>query len=147
YNGSERFSKEHRFGFFPTIGASWVVSNEDFWNTGGWFNKLKIRASHGLVGNDAIGQQRFFYLSAVDLADGPNWSQFGFNNSYERKGVLIRSYENGDITWETSRQTKLAVEATLLDRWNIIAEVYNNHRYDILRERYIPSSEGLESPV
>src|SRR5690606_34218735 len=54
YNGSERFSKEHRFGFFPTIGASWVVSNEDFWNTGGWFNKLKIRASHGLVGNDAI---------------------------------------------------------------------------------------------
>lgn len=147
YNGSERFSKEHRFGFFPTIGASWVVSNEDFWNTGGWFNKLKIRGSHGLVGNDAIGQQRFFYLSDVDLATGPNWSQFGFNNSYERKGVLIRSYENGDITWETSRQTNIAVEATLLDRWNIIAEVYKNHRYDILRERYIPSSEGLESPV
>src|SRR5690606_12968989 len=36
-NGSERFSNEHRFGFFPTIGASWVVSNESFWNTGGWF--------------------------------------------------------------------------------------------------------------
>ncbi len=147
YNGSERFSREHRFGFFPTAGASWVVSNEDFWNTDGWFNKLKIRGSHGLVGNDAIGQQRFFYLSDVDLAGGNNWSQFGFNNQYERKGVFIRSYANNNITWETSRQTNLAVEATFFDRLNIIAEVYRNHRYDILRERYIPSSEGLESSV
>lgn len=147
YNGSERFSKEHRYGFFPTIGASWMVSNERFWNTEGWFNKLKIRASHGLVGNDAIGNQRFFYLSDVDLANGPNWAQFGFANQYERKGVLIRSYENRNITWETSRQSNLAAEATLFGGLNIIAEVYKNHRYDILRERNIPSSEGLESKV
>lgn len=147
YNGSERFSKEHRFGFFPTIGASWVVSNEDFWNKDGLFNKLKIRASHGLVGNDAIGNQRFFYLSDVELANGPNWAQFGFANQYERKGVFIRSYQNNNITWETSRQTNLAVEASLFKGLNIIAEVYKNHRYDILRDRYIPSTEGLESTV
>jgi len=147
YNGSERFSKEHRFGFFPTIGASWVVSNEDFWNKDGLFNKLKIRASHGLVGNDAIGNQRFFYLSDVELANGPNWAQFGFANQYERKGVFIRSYQNNNITWETSRQTNLAVEASLFKGLNIVAEVYKNHRYDILRDRYIPSTEGLESTV
>ncbi|MBD1424485.1 SusC/RagA family TonB-linked outer membrane protein [Sphingobacterium arenae] len=147
YNGSERFSKEHRFGFFPTIGASWVISNEDFWNTEGWVNKLKIRGSHGLVGNDAIGSQRFFYLSNVELANGPHWSQFGINNSYERKGVEIKSYENRNISWETSRMSNVGVEATLFDKLNIIAEVYKNHRYDILRERFIPSSEGLEASV
>ncbi|GGH23893.1 TonB-dependent receptor [Sphingobacterium alkalisoli] len=147
YNGSERFAKEHRYGFFPTIGASWVASNEDFWNKDGWFTKLKIRGSHGLVGNDAIGSQRFFYLSNVDLSGGGNWSQFGFNNQYERKGVTIRSYANDNISWETSRQSNLAAEATLFGNMNIVAEVYKNHRYDILRERYIPSSEGLESAI
>ncbi|RZF59996.1 SusC/RagA family TonB-linked outer membrane protein [Sphingobacterium corticibacterium] len=147
YNGSERFSKEHRFGFFPTIGASWVISNEDFWNSEGWVNKLKIRGSHGLVGNDAIGSQRFFYLSDVELANGPHWAQFGINNNYERKGVEIRSYENRNISWETSRMSNVGVEATLFDKLNIIAEVYKNHRYDILRERFIPSSEGLEASV
>ncbi|GAA4307243.1 TonB-dependent receptor [Mucilaginibacter gynuensis] len=147
YNGSERFSKEHRYGFFPTIGLSYVVSNEDFWKTDFFINRLKIRASHGLVGNDAIGNQRFFYLSDVNLATGPNYSQFGFNNQYERKGVYINSYANPNITWETSRQTNLAMEVTLIKNLNIIAEIYKNHRYDILRERNIPTSEGLESSV
>ncbi len=147
YNGSERFDENHRYGFFPTIGASWVVSNENFWKAGGLINRLKIRASHGIVGNDAIGSQRFFYISDVNLNSGPNFSQFGFNNEYERKGVFINSYANPNITWETSRQTNLATEITLLKNMNIVAEVFKNHRYDILRERYIPTSEGLESSV
>jgi TonB-linked SusC/RagA family outer membrane protein len=146
YNGSERFSENHRYGFFPTIGASWVVSNEKFWNPA-IIDRLKFRASYGLVGNDAIGQQRFFYLSDVNLSTGPNYSQFGFNNSYERKGVYINSYENDNITWETSKQTNLAVEMTLFKNLNIVAEFYKNHRYDILRDRQVPSSEGFESTI
>lgn len=147
YNGSERFSEEHRYGFFPTVGVSYVVSNEKFWKSGGIIDRLKIRASHGLVGNDAIGDQRFFYLSDVNLSTGPNYSQFGFSNQYERKGVFINSYANPNITWETSRQTNVATEFTLLKNLNVVAEFYKNHRYDILRERYIPASEGLESSV
>jgi hypothetical protein len=86
YNGSERFSANHRYGFFPTIGASWVASNENWWNPA-IVQRFKLRASYGLVGNDAIGSQRFFYLSDVHLNEGYNYAQFGFNNSYERKGV------------------------------------------------------------
>src|SRR5690606_25356155 len=61
YNGSERFSSNHRFGFFPTIGASWVVSKENFWKgkLADVVSRLKLRGSYGLVGNDAIGAQRF----------------------------------------------------------------------------------------
>jgi len=147
YNGSERFSANHRYGFFPTIGASWVVSNENWW-TPGIVDRLKIRASHGLVGNDAIGSQRFFYQSSVLFNQGNNYAQFGINNQYERKGVTTQNYENTDVTWETSRQTNVALEMTLFKNFNIVAEFYKNHRYNILQERAsIPVSEGLEAPI
>ncbi|AYL93904.1 SusC/RagA family TonB-linked outer membrane protein [Mucilaginibacter celer] len=147
YNGSERFSANHRYGFFPTIGGSWVISNEKFWDPS-IIDRLKIRGSYGKVGNDAIGSQRFFYQSDVQLNEGYNYAQFGINNQYERKGVTIRNYANPDVTWETSKQTNLAVEATLFKNFNFVAEFYRNNRYDILQQRSnTPTSEGLESPT
>lgn len=145
-NGSERFSEAHRYGFFPTFGLSWVASNESFWKAGGIVDRLKIRGSYGLVGNDAIGNQRFFYLSDVNL-NGGNFAQFGINNGTQLNGVTIRSYANSNITWETSRQTNVAAEITLLKNLNIVAEFYKNHRYDILRERQVPVTEGFEAAV
>ncbi|TDQ07342.1 SusC/RagA family TonB-linked outer membrane protein [Pedobacter metabolipauper] len=149
YNGSERFAEKNRFGFFPTIGASWIVSREKFWDGGlsKVINKLKFRASHGLVGNDAIGAQRFFYLSEVNLAGGSP-AYFGQNNSITRPGVSISNYANDAVTWETSRQTNLAVELTILNSVNIIAEAYKQHRYDILMARAsVPTTMGLESGI
>ncbi|WP_083927667.1 SusC/RagA family TonB-linked outer membrane protein [Niabella aurantiaca] len=150
YNGSERFSANHRYGFFPTIGASWVVSNETFWK-GGFADivtRLKLRASHGLVGNDAIGSQRFFYVSDVGFNQGNYYAQFGTNNQYERKGLVIRNYENLDVTWETSRQTNYAAELTLFKKLNLVAEYYTNYRYNILQQRAnVPTTMGLESGI
>lgn len=145
-NGSERFSEEHRYGFFPTFGLSWVASNESFWKAGGIVDRLKIRGSYGIVGNDAIGNQRFFYLSDVNL-NGGNFAQFGVTNGTQLNGVTIRSYANSNITWETSRQTNVAAEVTLLKNLNIVAEFYKNHRYDILRKREVPVTEGFEADV
>jgi TonB-linked SusC/RagA family outer membrane protein len=149
YNGSERFSANHRYGFFPTIGGSWIVSNEKFWaGIEKTINRLKIRASHGLVGNDAIGAQRFFYQSDVNLNGGGNYAYFGTNNQYGRSGVYISSYANPNITWETSRQTNLAAEITLFKNLNIIAEFYKQFRYDILQARTsVPTTMGLETVV
>jgi len=148
YNGSERFSKNHRFGFFPTIGASWVISNESFWEPlHNVINKLKLRASHGLVGNDAISDRRFFYLSDVNLRGGGNYASFGTNN-YSRDGVFINNYENLDVTWETSRQTNLGLEFSLFNKVDVIAEYYNNFKYNILMDRAsVPSTLGLESGI
>ncbi|MBE9583443.1 TonB-dependent receptor [Mucilaginibacter sp. JRF] len=148
YNGSERFSEEHRYGFFPTVGASWIISEEKFWgDLYDVFDRVKIRASHGLVGNDAIGAQRFYYLSDVNL-NGGNSAVFGTNNGYGRNGVSIRNYENRNVTWETSQQTTLGLEFTLLKKFNVIAEVYKNHKYNILQDRAsIPSTMGLEAAI
>ena len=146
YNGSERFAAKNRFGFFPTIGGSWIVSREKFWSSE-VINRLKLRASHGLVGNDAIGSQRFFYLSNVNLYGG-NPAYFGQNNAVNRPGVSITNYPNEDVTWETSRQTNIGLEMKLFKSLNVIAEVYKQHRYNILMGRSsIPSTMGLESAI
>ncbi len=148
YNGSERFSEDHRYGFFPTIGASWVVSGEKFWgNLYSVFDRMKLRASYGLVGNDAIGNQRFFYLSDVNL-NGGNYATFGATNGYSRNGVNINNYANPTVTWETSRQTNIGLEFSLLKKFNVIAEVYQNNKYNILQNRAsVPSTMGLESGI
>lgn len=145
YNGSERFSANHRFGFFPTIGGGWIVSNEDFWKSS-VINRLKLRGSFGVVGNDAVGSQRFFYTGEVNLNGGGNYAEFGFNGVNHRDGVYINSYENPDITWETSRQTNLALETTLFKNLNVVAEFYNNYRYNIyMTRKSLPTTLGLEA--
>ncbi|WP_316816540.1 TonB-dependent receptor [Pedobacter nyackensis] len=149
YNGSERFAEKNRFGFFPTIGASWIISREKFWNErlNNVVNKLKLRGSYGLVGNDAIGSQRFYYLSDVNL-NGGNPAYFGQDNSISRPGVSISNYANNDVTWEKSRQANIGLEFSLFNNINVIAEIYRQHRYDILMSRQsIPATVGLESEV
>lgn len=81
YNGSERFDKNHRWGFFPSGGLGWMVSNEKFWKDKPItkvISSLKLKGSYGLVGNDNISDERFFYLSEVSM-DGDNGMGFGTN--------------------------------------------------------------------
>lgn len=153
YNGSERFSSDHRFGFFPTIGGGWVVSNEPFWQNShisDIVTRLKLRGSYGLVGNDNIDRvesNRFFYLSTVTPHQGPG-ATFGTRNSIFLQGPSIQNYPNPDATWETSHKSNLAVEFSLYKKLNVIAEYYWEYRENIFQNRgYIPVTEGLESTV
>ncbi len=146
YNGSERFYKDKQFGFFPTIGLAWVVSNEAFWQKNNLINKLKLRGSYGLVGNDAIGkdEDRFFYLSSVNLDNSQRGAVFGYDNNYSRNGVSITRYPNQDITWEKSYQSNLALEVSFLNKLNIVGEIYKQNRKNILMKRAsIPTTMGL----
>jgi TonB-linked SusC/RagA family outer membrane protein len=151
YNGSEKFAPDHRYGFFPTIGAGYVISNEAFWKGGitDIITRLKIRGSYGLVGNDNIGKQRFFYLSSVTPDDGSTGAPratFGTTNSVTLNGTTIQAYPNPDVTWETAQKSNLAVEMTIGKNLNIIAEIYHEYRYNILIPRgYIPVSAGIEN--
>lgn len=151
YNGSERFANNNRFGFFPSFGVGWLVSNESFWNSNSIINHLKIRGSYGIVGNDAIGERkdRFFYLSQVSLNDPGNRAQFGTNYGYERNGVSIARYENYDITWETAAKANLGIELNMFDNAvQVLADVFREHRTNILQDRAsIPSVLGLQAKV
>jgi TonB-linked SusC/RagA family outer membrane protein len=152
YNGSERFDKNHRFGFFPSVGIAWTLSNEKFFKpVKHTISNLRIRGTYGLIGNDAIGSpaDRFFYLSNVDMNAGSRGADFGINENGEAlNGVNISRYSNPDITWEKAKKTNLALELGLFDKLNIDAEYYFQTRSNILMGRSsIPSSYGFTAPI
>ncbi len=152
YNGSERFHKKNRFGFFPSAGIAWNIANEAFWSPiKSIVSGLKLRTSYGLVGNDAIGSpsDRFFYLSIVNMNDASKSASFGEEqNSYKRNGITVRRYANEDITWEVSEKKNLALEVGLWDKVNIIAEYFQEYRKNILMSRAsIPNTMGLSSTI
>lgn len=149
YNGSERFAKKERFGFFPSAGIAWYASNEPFWNENlkKTISKLKIKATYGLVGNDAIGSasDRFFYLSEVNLNNSSKGYTYGTDFSNIINGVSISRYENDKISWETARKMNLGIELGLFDDFEIMADYYTEYRTNILMSRqYIPASMGLQ---
>ena len=151
YNGSERFHKKNRFGFFPAYGVAWQLSNEKFWEPlSNTVSLFKLRATYGLVGNDAIGDptDRFFYLSNVTMNDSGRGATFGIDNTYNRPGVSITRYDNEDISWETSEKINLGLEATVFKKWNIQADFFKEHRRSILMSRAsIPEYMGLSATV
>jgi TonB-linked SusC/RagA family outer membrane protein len=145
YNGSERFAAKNRFGFFPSISAGWIISNEEFFQPyQSVITTLKLRGSYGLVGNDLIGSDRFLYLSDINM-NSSGGSSFGFEqNAYHRNGIAVNRYSNPDITWEVSTKANYAVEMTLLRDLNLIAEYFTEKRENILQARSaIPTSMGL----
>lgn len=150
YNGSERFAKNNRWGFFPSVGGGWVISNESFFEPlNSTISNLKLRASYGLVGNDQIGNlnDRFFYMSNVDLNKGDRGYNFGTNFDYSRPGVGISRYANSQIGWEESRQLNLGLDLTVKD-FEFILDAYTQNRSNILMVRsYSPGTMGLEASM
>ncbi len=151
YNGSERFHADHRYGFFPSGGVAWSVSSERFWsNLVEVVPKLKLRGTYGLVGNDAIGsaEDRFFYLSTVDMNNSLRGSSFGTNYAYRQDGILVSRYDNKFITWETAKKMNLGLEFNLFNQLDVQVDYFNEYRENILMDRAsIPTTMGLSAPV
>jgi TonB-linked SusC/RagA family outer membrane protein len=151
YNGSERFDKKHRFGFFPSFGVGWNVSHEKFWDElSRVVTNLKLRATYGLVGNDAVGkpQDRFFYLADVNMNNNSYGASFGSNptSMYNRPGITVNRYPNSNITWEVAHQTNLGMDLSLWNKLNVVLDVYKTYRSNIyLTRANIPSTVGLSN--
>jgi TonB-linked SusC/RagA family outer membrane protein len=149
YNASERFYKKNRWGFFPSAGLGWTISNEPFWaSIEPVISKFKIRATYGLSGNDAIGSSndRFLYLSEVNMSDASRGAVFGRDNGYRRDGMSLSRYSDPYISWEKATKSNLGLELTLLENWEIAADVYKEVRTNILQTRAaIPFEMGLSA--
>ncbi|MDR1121393.1 MAG: TonB-dependent receptor, partial [Dysgonamonadaceae bacterium] len=149
YNGSERFAENERFGFFPSVGGGWIVSNEAFMQDfKKVISKLKLKATYGLVGNDAIGnnEERFFYLSNLNMNNGDKKFSFGEEYGYTRNGISISRYADSQITWEISRKTNLGFELNLWKSLEIQFDYAIENRSKILQKRTdIPKTMGLQA--
>ncbi len=143
YNGSENFAPKKRYGFFPSFGLGWVVSNEKFFDPlKNAISFLKFRFSSGDVGNSSIGSYRFAYLDQVNT--GANGYSFGPSGN-GIGGYQISSYAV-DLTWETSHKTNVGMEMTLLKATTINVDLFKEHRTGIFLQRgTVPEFVGLTS--
>lgn len=147
YNGSERFHEKERFGFFPSAGVAWYVSNEKFFDKLNLpVSKLKLRGTYGFVGNDAIGDKdaRFFYLSKLNMRNSALGYEWGTTGATARQGISIDRYDNLNVTWEKAAKSNIALELGLWNQLEIIAEYFTERRSQILMNRALPASMGLQ---
>jgi Outer membrane cobalamin receptor protein len=152
YNGSERFAANHRWGFFPSVGLGWLVSNENFMkNFQDKISKLKLKATYGLVGNDQLSsdaKDRYFYLSNVNVDDAAYGYTFGERLGEHLNGVSIGRYANDQITWELSKKLNLGFELELFRTLELQVDLFRDRRSNVLIDRSdLPSTAGLLTGV
>ena len=144
YNGSERFAKKHRMGFFPSVGGAWVASKEPFMmGAANWLSFLKLRLSYGKVGNDGlINTTRFVHLPSISQGNDVVSFRPGENTI---KPYVISGYPNEDITWEIAEQVNFGLEATFFNGlFETTVDIYQQIRHNVLDKRtVVPEAMGL----
>jgi TonB-linked SusC/RagA family outer membrane protein len=122
-DGSSRFGPSHKWGFFPSISGAWVISQEKFMEGIGWISNLKIRASWGASGNQEIPNDA--YQTVV--------TQVG--------GVVNKiRYGNPDVKWESTKQTDIGIDISVLkNKLSISADYFNKNTNDILLAVPLPA--------
>ena len=133
-DGSSRFHTDNRWGNFFSVGGSWVVSNEDFWQSN-VIDFLKLKASYGEVGNDNLGYA-FPYLDLFTVVQTPeDVDNISYNQTF--KG-------NPDITWEKNQNFNVGLDLAMFsNRLTLDVEYFNRKTDDLLYMRPLPLSEGF----
>lgn len=144
YDGTSRFKKGNRWGFFPSVSGGWRISEEKFFKPlASTVNNLKLRASYGTMGNQSIGGY-YPYASAVNSSGGAV--------NYYFDGVLVPGIEqtalaNELITWEKSRQFDVGIDLALLQsRLTVTADYYVRNISDMLQQFPAPAYAGMTAP-
>ena len=143
-DGSSKFASGYRWGNFPSVSAGWVISNESFMkSTSPWLDFLKIRASWGENGNQDI--PGFQYLSPFKFSGADYY--FGTSKTTPTVGAYPSILSNEAISWETSEQLDLGLDARLLKgRMQLALDVYDKKTKDWLVAAPILGSQGAGAP-
>ena len=159
YDGTSRFPKEDRFGFFPSFSAGWRISNENFMaGTSGWLDNLKIRGSYGTLGNQTIlkDQRRDTYNGTngeriQDFYPYISTMGIGVSNFIMSSGkipyVSMAGLVSPTLTWETVVTKNFGVDMTLFNsRLDASFDMYTRDTKDMLMRKKYPSTLGTDSP-
>ncbi|MFD1000770.1 SusC/RagA family TonB-linked outer membrane protein [Ohtaekwangia kribbensis] len=140
-DGSSTFPSGNRYGYFPAVSAGWRISEEGwFANSVSFINDLKIRASHGQLGNDNVNQFQYF-------------NNYSFNNTYvigsdKHPGIDLTKLANTNITWEVAKKTDIGLNAVVMRNFTLEFIYFMQDRSDILaaRNASIPGVSGIVNP-
>ena len=145
-DGSSRFAEGHRFGWFPSISAGWVVTNEKFMEpVTKVMDYFKIRASWGQVGNQNIGS----YMYLAPMAFDNYYYNFGnqLGSDADQWGAVPTRIGNDEITWETSEQLDFGFDARFLNqRLNVNFDWYRKSTKDWLVQPPVLATVGTGAP-
>ena len=145
-DGSSRFAKGHRFGWFPSISAGWVITNEKFMEPlTKYMDYFKIRASWGQVGNQNIGN----YMYLAPMAFNNYYYNFGnqLGSDADQWGAVPTRIGNDEITWETSEQLDFGFDARFLNqRLNVNFDWYRKSTKDWLVQPPVLATVGTGAP-
>ena len=142
YNGSENFADHHRFGFFPAYSLAWNIGEEPWVQKHfDWLDMLKVRYSHGRVGNDNTGD-RFPYLYTLGETNaGWNWGNGHVS------GIHYTQVASPNVTWEEAVKDDIGLDIVIFhNRFSLTVDYFHEKRTGIYMSRnYLPWSTGLES--
>jgi TonB-dependent starch-binding outer membrane protein SusC len=134
-DGSSKFQGNNKWGNFPSFSFGWKLSNEKFIYDLGVFSNLKLRAGWGVTGNQAVGP-----YSTLGLLTPVTYS-YGAPTVYP--GYTLGNPANPDVKWETSKQTNIGLDASVLrNRLNISVDYYNKNTTDLLLSTRIANYDG-----
>jgi len=149
-DGSSKFAAGHRWGYFPSVSAGWVLTNEDFMSGMKGLDFLKLRASWGQVGNQDIDD--FQYASPINTSTGYTGSNPAAFYNFGTGGTNIAGaypsrLSNENVKWETSEQTNIGVDARFLrNRLSVNADYYIKTTKDWLVAAPILATAGAGAP-
>ena len=141
-DGSSKFAKGNQWGYFPSFSAGWVISNEAFMkNTASWLGFLKVRAGWGQNGNDNIPNSN--WRAGYEFGDYGLYT-FGSDKNGGTTGAYPNRLANPDLTWETSEQTNIGIDARFLDnRLSFTMDWYSKQTKDLLVEVGTNAASGF----
>ena len=128
---SSIFAPEHRVGYFPSVAASWLISNEDFMKDQNVVNFLKLRASYGITGNNNIPAYK--YLSTYSLSEK-------YQNVTSATATRL---SNPVLCWETANMAAIGVDVTFIDRLDMSLDLYNTDNTGLLLNVPVAPSTGF----
>ena len=136
-DGSSRFGDDKKYGYFPSVGLGWVISNEDFMSKATKIDHLKLRASYGITGNTEIGT----YSSLATVGSGTV-----LINGVRETSSQVNSLANPNLEWEKTSQFDIGFNLSMFkQRINMELDYYYKETTDLLLGRPVPHSTGFNS--
>ena len=146
-DASSKFPTANRWGFFPSVGASWNINREESLKDLEWLSNAKLRLSWGQTGNNRTTTPYDFYSQITTLPGSPNSYDYVFNGQI-MTGYFPSNMSNEKLKWETTEQWNVGFDFSVFkDRFKFTADWYLKNTRDLLLQATIPASSGYTSAM
>ena len=139
-DGSSRFGRNNRYGYFPSVSAGWNVSQESFLKSASWLSDLKLRASYGLTGNFQIPN-----YGSISLL---NYQNYILGNETIVSGLAPGNSANDKLKWEKTAMFDVGFDVSFLrNKLNLTVDYYNANTSDLLLNVPVPRASGFSTEL